>query len=130
MGRKHCRKRRKCSLQAFLLFPQGFQKASFPALLKKSNLCGKELNLEFLQKVKQSQPGIGNSMWNLCLILQIYVTVVLSYNQTRDLVWSVQRANTERKVLITCVRNVILDLPQKPLLLQPGTVVFVSQIVV
>ena len=34
MGRKHCGKRRNCSLRQFLLFPQCFQKACFPGASK------------------------------------------------------------------------------------------------
>ena len=34
MGRKHCGKKRNCSCEQFLLFPQCFQKACFPGASK------------------------------------------------------------------------------------------------
>ena len=47
LGRKHCGKRRKCWLPAFLLFPHCFQKFLLQGR-KKSGLCGKKLIVQNL----------------------------------------------------------------------------------
>ena len=49
MGRKHCGKRRTCSLRAIYPFPTGFQKVFFPGASKVS-LCGNGLINPFPNK--------------------------------------------------------------------------------
>ena len=69
-SRKHCEKRRKCWLPAFLLFSQCFQKLSFPEVLKveivwlrvKSikNLFSKILAMQILSFNNLRNSSVGN----------------------------------------------------------------------
>ena len=66
IGRKHCGKRRNCSLRAFLFFPQCFQKACFPAASKGVIVCECVKLLSLFISLYQTCNLVLNSSLPLC----------------------------------------------------------------
>ena len=76
MGRKHCWKKRNCSLRAISPFPPVFSKGLFPRGVKKVSLCGNGLNpLQHNTENDQSKKPFENT--KKMLVSSIFS---LSYN--------------------------------------------------